>query len=215
MSKKLEDKLERAKVKQLESALRQERTGLQAIATAFLEESSDPDALLRRLESMANNAVRTGKPQRLRDVLVYGLDIYRRALDRHELRPQPLWEDKVSCEQDVSVLELARPRVQSGSVLNPSEEHRAASEDEQGIRTKILALYQFEGALSDYKLHEKYVERHGPITNKRLWTQRKVLTSVGAVTNRGGTDDGESYRWDLTERHEKFAAEEREESVGN
>lgn len=212
---KLEQKLDRARVKQLERALQQERTGLQAIATAFLEEANDPEALLHRLELMADNAVRAEKSQRLRDVLVHGLDIYRRAYERHELKPQRLFDIGPGCEQDVSVLRLARPRAQSGTVLNPSEEHRARSEEESEIRRRILAIYEFEGGMSDIKLLESYVQRHGLITESKLRTQRKSLTSSGAVTNRGGTETPESYKWDLTERHERFQGREKEETSGN
>jgi hypothetical protein len=210
---KLEDKLERAKVKQLERALQQERTGLQAIATACLEEARDPEALLHRLELMADNAVRTNKPQRLRDVIVYGLDIYKRALERHELKPQRLFEVGPGCEQDESVLELARPRAGSGRVVSPSEEHRERSAAEEEIRRRILSIYEFEGGMSDLKLVDRYTHRHGPIAATQLWRQRKFLTSSGVVANRGGIETPESYIWDLTERHPRFA-ETTEETNG-
>jgi hypothetical protein len=210
MSEKLDKKLKRAQKINLERLLKEERTGLQALATAFLEESSDPDALMERLELMASNAIKTNKSERVRDVLVYGLEIYRRAYARYALKPVPLFDP----EQEQEAEELASPPEAVRGMTDPSEDHRAISQRDENIRSKILSLYQFHGSLSDPQLHELYTQSYGPENKYHIWRQRKELTRIGVVTNQGATDKSRpnDWQWNLTERHPKFREEEKNES---
>jgi hypothetical protein len=194
--KKLENRVRGARIRELERRLADERTGLQALAQAFLAESDEPERLMTRLDQMAENAVMQGKPQRVRDVLVYGQQIFRTAMERHLLKQTTLFK-----VDEAEVQSLAKPTEGQGSLLPPGELHEEMASSDRELKERIIAIFQVMGGLTDPKLEATYRQRYGPAAPGAIQRARKDLTRAGRISNLGaGGGKADDYRWDLTER---------------
>jgi hypothetical protein len=107
-AKKVEKRLLEQEVKNLERALKEERTGLVAVARIVIEECPDSRRLLRRLEAMARKAEEQRAPARTRDAIRHGHAQLARALEQVQGRAQGLFDPHVGHVQPSKVEALAR-----------------------------------------------------------------------------------------------------------
>src|SRR4051794_17334380 len=92
--KGVEKRIERAKVRNLERALKEERLGLTAIGIAFAKTHGDADAMLGALENMVRAAMEDPRVSaKTKQAMLSGQQILERALAIHRGRPQPLFND--------------------------------------------------------------------------------------------------------------------------
>lgn len=189
MSEKLKESVRDARLREAERLLSQERLGLDAVATAFLQESHDPVELMHRLDRMAEAAVERDLSARARDAIIFGQQLFRRRLERHLLKQQELLpRDEAEQLQDGA---------DQGSLLEPADLHGALASADREMRERILTIFRNVGALSDRDLSENYNRTYGgAVPHERLQQARKALTRQGLLFNRAGSD----WIWDLRER---------------
>jgi hypothetical protein len=211
MAAKTQDVTKRAReahVRNLERALKEERTGLVAVAKAFLEESPNSGALLRRLEAMVRAANANSAPARTRDAIGYGYAVLARAAEQAQGKPQGLFDPHVGHVPPAKVEALTTPseHVQVGLEFREStplaDVEAGQSESSafaQRVRATILTCYEGCGALTDGELRAEYTRRAGPVTAGLLKDHRKALTRTGRVVKSDETT-GEDPRWTLLER---------------
>lgn len=189
MSEKLKESVRDARLREAERLLSQERLGLDAVATAFLQESHDPVQLMHRLDRMAEAAVERDLSARARDAIIFGQQLFRRRLERHLLKQQELLpRDEAEQLQDPP---------NQGSLIEPVDLHGALASADKEMRERVIALFRSLGGLSDRGLSENYNRTYGgAVPHERLQQVRKALTRQGLLFNRAGSD----WIWDLRER---------------
>lgn len=144
---------QRKRVDNLERALREERTGLVAIAAACLQECPDPARLMNRLEGMAHAAGAARKPGRQYDAIIAGREIFARAFEQHIMKPQGLFDPDVGHVDPGTVEKLVADAPVQMALQSPKVQ-----------REDLLAARRL--------LQERIVEllRAGPRTDREIWT---------------------------------------------
>lgn len=189
MAKELRETVRDKRLRETERLLQEERLGLEALATAFLQTHPHPERLMERLDRMAENAVDSDISPRARDAIIFGQQLFRRRIERHLLRQQELLpRDEPE--------ELAAAEPEQASLLAPYELHGEQASALQQMRQRVLAIYRNKGVVRDRDLAGFYRGAYGGatgITPHRLWEARVFLTRQGLLARSG---EG----WDLVER---------------
>jgi hypothetical protein len=206
------------KMRNLERALKEERLGLTAIATAFVQTHGDADAMAAKMEAMVRSAVEDPRVKPgVKKALIAGQQIVQRALAIHLGQPQPLFTDgDVPDTGHVNPSEakaLANPpEAQQVGLFGGSdglEDALAAHDDRESLNRKIadhiVRLFRENGPMTDWELLGKYEVSEPPIVLARwdLYAHRVDLTRNGRIVDtgerrRGGGRTGPV--WDLLER---------------
>jgi hypothetical protein len=205
-AKKVEKRLLEQEVKNLERALKEERTGLVAVARIVIEECPDSRRLLRRLEAMARKAEEQRAPARTRDAIRHGHAQLARALEQVQGRAQGLFDPHVGHVQPSKVEALTEPveaqQIGFGfterdplSDVQERDQERAAGE--RAIREMIVTCFKDCGALTDGQLEAEYRRRATPLKLGTLKAQRKELTRLGRLAQ--GDLAGDTPTWNLVE----------------
>jgi hypothetical protein len=193
-------------LKNVERALKEERTGLVAVARVFLEESDNPGAVLRRLEAMVRAAENNGAPVRTRDALRYGYQVLARAAEQAQGKPQGLFSPNVGHVRAASVTKLvtqedhqvglfATSREPLQDVVDASVERAQFS---QTTREVILDCFRERGELTDEEVAEECQRRSIILSRGTLKSYRKELTRLGRLIQGTATSGGEP-KWKLLE----------------
>jgi hypothetical protein len=194
-------------IKNLERALRDERTGLIAVARVFMEDAPDPGRLLGRLEAMVRQAERNGAPARTRDAIAYGHSVLARAREQMQGRPQQLFEPDVGHIKPSAVEKLTAPDEHQQVGLGFAESRplgdvQAADAERQEfalrLRTRIIDCYEDGGAMTDAELRAAYTRHYGALKAETLKAQRTELARLGRLV-RSEPKGGETT-WILLER---------------
>jgi hypothetical protein len=179
------------RVKNLERALKEERTGLVAVAKAFLESSENPAALLRRLEVMARNAEDKRVPARTRDAIAHGHAVLQRAAEQTQGRPQGLFDPDVGHVPPARVRALTEAPVQqqiglgfteSDPLLDVRAERAERTQGEQAIRDMIVECLRAK-PLTDRQLEVECRRRLMPLKLTTVRQYRTELSRLGRLVS--------------------------------
>lgn len=190
----------------LERALKEERTGLVAVARAFLEASDNPGELLRRLEVMVRQAEASGAPARTRDAIAHGHAVLSRAAEQVQGHAQGLFDPDVGHVPPAVVERLSAPVAHqqlglghdSSAPLNDvSLRAQQQAAGQANYREAVLACYRDCGPLTDTQLKAEYLRRGGRVTWATLHGVRRDLANVGRIVRH--TSEGE-VSWKLLEQ---------------
>jgi hypothetical protein len=195
-------------LKNVERALKEERTGLVAIARVFLEEAENPGAVIRRLEAMVRAAENGNTPARTRDALRYGYQVLSRAAEQAQGKPQGLFDPNVGHvrtdavnrlvnSQDHQVGLFATNREPLRDVVDAGQERAQFSTKTREI---ILGCYRDLGELTDDELAAECQLKRVFVTRGTLKSYRKELTRLGRLIKGTATAGGEP-RWKLMEHN--------------
>lgn len=210
MPKKADPAVKRAReqhVKNLERALKEERTGLVALARAFLEESPDPNALVRRVEGMVRQAERAGAPLKTRDAIRFGHSILTRAAEQLQGRPQTLFDPDVGHVPPAKAEVLSRPPeaeqlglgiTERNSVADVETERQERARSAAEVRSALLRLFQESGPMSDQDMVAAYLRSGRKLSPVVLKANRRELSRLGRLVKDGTAANGDP-RWMLLE----------------
>jgi hypothetical protein len=190
LTKDLKESVRDARLRETERLLREERLGLDAIVTAFLQEVPVPERLMERLDQMAAVAIERNLSARACDAILFGQQMYRRRLERHLLKQQEL------LPRDEPEL-IAADNGTQATLIEPQDLHVAQTAAERELRERVLAIFRIKGGLTDRELVNHYRATYGGGVARQQVTQaRKALRRQGLLANRAGSD----WIWDLRER---------------
>lgn len=187
MAKELRESVRDARLREAERLLQQERLGLDAVVTIFLQLTPDPERAMERLDQMAETAVEQNLSARTRDAIIFGQQLFRRRLERHllkQLELLPLDEAE----------KLADNVGEQGSLLEPHTIHGAQASAEQETRDRVLAVFRNKGVLSDVDLYRAFQMAYRGSASRAQIEQARVSLRRQGILARSG--DG----WDLVER---------------
>jgi hypothetical protein len=197
------DKLavERQRVKNLERALRVERTGLMALAMAFVREHGDAEALQRRIDAMARSAARNPKtPEALRDAFVSGQALVEQALRVELGKPQRLFDPHVGHVDPGEVERLGATGPDQLTLESPGELHSERNGWRERVDTGLLRALE-RGPASDLELHAAYLalQAYPWVSPATLRGRRVELTRLGRIVD-SGERANDTPIWTLVER---------------
>ena len=193
---------ERQRMKNLERALQVERTGLVALAMAFIREHGEPERLRARVDAMVRAAAANPKTSPgLRDTLVNGQALIEQGLRVEAGRPQKLFEPDVGHVKPAEVLTLADPPEQQLSLDAPADVHAERSTWEERTAAGIVRALELHGPCTDDELHAHYtaLAAYPLLTVPSLRARRVALSRTGRVVDSGERRDGLPV-WTLIER---------------
>jgi hypothetical protein len=212
-------KVQAQKLKNLERALKEERLGLTAISTAFVQTHGHPEAMLAKLEAMVRSAVEDPRVKpRTKSALIAGQQMVDRALRIHLGQPQPLFTDEDTPNtghvNPGDVKRLANPPEEQQVGLfadggNGVADAVAAHEDRESTTRKvnehIVKLLRANGPQTDPELLELWVTSDPPCTLSRqtLYDHRVEMVRSGRLIDSGEERTVAGRKrpvWDLLER---------------
>jgi hypothetical protein len=181
--KALKKKLDRQRVKNLERALKTERTGLLAMGVAFCREGNNPAGLLARLDAMASAVANDGKaPGGLRESIVNGRAIVEQAIALESGRPQKLFEPDVGHSDPAQVAALVDAPPEQLSLNGSEERLTELNAFEAQVEAGLLETLQ-QAPLADDELYERYhlVMERPRVTRASLAARRRALAARGFI----------------------------------
>lgn len=188
---KVLERAQAARVRQLERALRDERTALVAIATMALREARDPEALLRRVEgSAAAVAAQPRSSPKSREALRAAAEAFRHAVAIEMGRPQALFEPDVGHVRPEAVTKMV---VDAPPPLPGMDAAGGRAQREAALDASILRVLRVPR--TDPGLHQA-VMRDGSVhapDRREVYYRRVALTQAGRVAATGTTVPGETW----------------------
>lgn len=220
--KELERKTKDKKIANLERALREERMGLTAIATAFCLTHGNPERMMRKLEDMVRAAVDDPRQKPgVKRALINGQQVAERALAIYLGKPQPLFDEDDDRPDTGHVnpsdaRALADPPEQQvgfnfdGGNGEGAAEAIAAHQEREALLSRvddfIIRLVRENDPMTDVELHELYCvqeERPTPLSWQNFYDRRVDLTRRGRLVDTGDKKHAKGRArptWDVIER---------------
>lgn len=211
---KVDRQLQQQRIKNLESALKLERTGLLAITKVLLRElpPARQDQVLEHLDTMVRHAIQNpNAKEALRTTLVSGRELVARALEQELGRPQQLFDPNVGHIKRSAVNELipgSEEQEQLGIGAATGADIRDLHTDRtttyRAIQAGIMKVLRDGEAGTDAELWRRYTTAAAgpPVTRSVFYYRRTDLVSRGLL-RRVPVPEGQEQdvpRWDLTER---------------